>query len=262
MEKAMRPNGSAHRIFVLTTGLLMAFMGFGCTDSSDDPVSQPNVPPPDLQTELESILGSPNEKTSTNFKVIEVLEAGRYTYAKLNDARGDRWVAAPKTSVAVGDTVAVGNAALMENFTSPSLKRTFDQIHFANEIIVVGGKAGSVPGKKPVEAPKAVQVDPAAGGVTVEMVLSKPADFTAKPVRLRGQVVKFNAQIMGRNWIHIQDGSGSASKGTHDLTITTDATVRVGQTIEVVGNLVQNKDFGAGYNYPVLLQGATVKVLP
>ncbi|MEC9465216.1 MAG: hypothetical protein VX834_05505 [Myxococcota bacterium] len=74
----MRPNGSAHRIFVLTTGLLMAFMGFGCTDSSDDPVSRPNVPPPDLQTELESILGWPNEKKSTNLKVIEVLEAGRY----------------------------------------------------------------------------------------------------------------------------------------------------------------------------------------
>jgi hypothetical protein len=46
-------------------------------------------------------------------------------------------------------------------------------------------------------------------------------------VVLRGKVVKFNPQIMGKNWLHVRDGSGDANARTNDLTITTDVPAKV-----------------------------------
>ena len=261
-EKAVMLQLLSPRVFCRRVVLLVTLVGVGCTDLPKEATTQSAAKTSDLGAELESILGESPSKSSTNFEVFEVLEAGRYSYVRLKDGSGDRWVAAPKVTVAVGDRVTVGNAALMENFTSPSLKRTFEQIHFANEIKVVGDKPVAIPEKTDPASPAQTPVEPADGGLTIEKVMSDPAGVGSEPVRVRGRVVKFNAQIMGRNWIHIQDGSGNAKAGSHDLTITTDATVRVGQTIEAVGKLVQNKDFGAGYNYPVLLEEATIKVLP
>lgn len=40
-------------------------------------------------------------------------------------------------------------------------------------------------------------------------------------------MVKFNPQIMGKNWLHVRDGSGDANAHTNDLTITTDVPAKV-----------------------------------
>jgi hypothetical protein len=77
-------------------------------------------------------------------------------------------------------------------------------------------------------------------------------------VNVRGKVVKFSSQIMGKNWAHIQDGTGSA--GTNDLTVTTADTARVGDTVLVSGKITQNKDFGAGYKYALILEDGSVTV--
>ncbi|MBI5874437.1 MAG: hypothetical protein HZB81_01070 [Deltaproteobacteria bacterium] len=56
-------------------------------------------------------------------------------------------------------------------------------------------------------------------GYTVEELYAKKKELSVKNVSVRGKVVKFNAGIMGRNWVHLQDGSGKP--GTNDITITT-----------------------------------------
>ena len=249
------------RVFCRRIAVLVALCGWSCSDSPQPESPQVVAQAPDLASELESILGKSSDKSSTELVVTEVLEAGRYTYAKIKDGQNDRWVAAPQVDLSVGDRVIVGNAALMENFTSPSLKRTFDQIHFANEIKLVGGNPKVVSEKKEAEARSTIVVEAAADGLSIEKLMAAPGKYVTQTATVRGRVVKFNAQIMGRNWIHIQDGSGSPEAGNHDLTITTKATVKVGQTIEAVGKLVQNKDFGAGYNYPVLMEDAAIEVL-
>jgi hypothetical protein len=78
-------------------------------------------------------------------------------------------------------------------------------------------------------------------------------------VTINGTVMKFNGGILGRNWFHVQDGSGSAADGTNDITVTTDAVTQVGDVITVTGTVVVNKDFGAGYAYKVMLEGAKIK---
>jgi hypothetical protein len=79
-------------------------------------------------------------------------------------------------------------------------------------------------------------------------------------VTVRGKIVKFNGGILGTNWLHIQDGSGSAKDGSNDLTVTSDGGAAVGDVITATGTIAIDKDFGAGYAYAVILEKATVVV--
>ncbi len=83
-------------------------------------------------------------------------------------------------------------------------------------------------------------------------------ELAGKQVPLRGKVVKFLRQIMGKNWLHLQDGSGS--EGTNDLTVTTTVMVEVGDLVLVNGKVSVNRDFGYGYSYEVLLEDAEITV--
>jgi hypothetical protein len=84
------------------------------------------------------------------------------------------------------------------------------------------------------------------------------AELAGKQVTLHGKVVKVNNQIMNRNFLHLQDGSGDAASGTNDVTVTSDATAAMGDEIKVTGTVVVDLDFGAGYRYPLLVEKATI----
>lgn len=97
------------------------------------------------------------------------------------------------------------------------------------------------------------------GGKTVAEVYAEKDTLAGTAVAVRGKVVKVNAGIMDKNWLHVRDGSGE--EGTNDLTVTTTAELpAVGATVLVNGTLAVNKDFGMGYLYPVILEDATVTV--
>ncbi len=83
-------------------------------------------------------------------------------------------------------------------------------------------------------------------------------ELNGKPVTLHGKVVKVNNQIMDRNWVHLQDGSGDPADGSNDITITTQDTAKVNDLITVTGTLKVDLDFGAGYKYPLLVEEATI----
>ena len=101
----------------------------------------------------------------------------------------------------------------------------------------------------------------AEGGKTVAEVFAEKDALAGTPVTFRGKVVKTNPDIMGKNWLHVRDGSGE--EGTNDLTITTAGTLpNIGDTVVVTGNVTLNKDFGMGYAYDVLIEDAQVAVEP
>lgn len=116
----------------------------------------------------------------------------------------------------------------------------------------------------PMPATEASPVDlsgiaKADGGMTVAEVFAGKDGLAGKPVTFRGKVVKANNGIMGKNWIHVRDGSGS--DGTNDITVTTTtAQPNVGDTVLVTGPVGLNKDFGMGYQYDVIIEDAQVKV--
>jgi hypothetical protein len=115
----------------------------------------------------------------------------------------------------------------------------------------VGGAA-----KAPVTVTEVIPPPP--GGRSVADVWAQRTALAGKPVVVRGKVVKFLAGIMGRNWIHLQDGTGNAKDGTNDITVTTEATVAAGDLVTATGTLVIDKDFGSGYRYAAIVENATL----
>jgi len=107
-----------------------------------------------------------------------------------------------------------------------------------------------------LENEKIEGVAKAAGGYTVAEVYAKAAELGGKEILLNARVVKFSPNIMGTNWLHVQDGSGDEE--TSDLTVTTDGHAQVGDLVLVMGKLSVDKDFGAGYKYHVIIEGAKV----
>jgi hypothetical protein len=126
--------------------------------------------------------------------------------------------------------------------------------------------ASSTPAMPPHPTPEAPAanvdlsgIERAAGGKTVAEVFAEKDQLAGKPIILRGKVVKTNANIMGKNWLHVRDGSGA--EGGNDLTVTTTGTLpNVGDTVLLTGPVVLNKDFGMGYRYDVMVEDALVKV--
>jgi hypothetical protein len=201
--------------------------------------------------------------------VVETMEAASYTYVKVDTGKEQVWAAASHFDVKVGDRVVVPLEMAMENFHSQTLKRDFPLIYFVSAITREGeqGQPAMPPGHPPLGgaapsqgAPPVVKaIAPPAGGLSVAKVWADREALAGKSVLVRGQVTKFNSGILGRNWVHIQDGSGAASDGSNDLTITTLATVAVGDVITVKGTVAVKQDFGAGYTYAVVVQDASVE---
>ena len=96
------------------------------------------------------------------------------------------------------------------------------------------------------------------GGKTVQEVYQEKDKLKGKRVTLRGKVVKYNEGIMGKNWIHLRDGTGK--EPANDLTVTTQAKAKVGDTVLLEGIVTLDKDLGAGYNYDVIIEDAKVKI--
>ena len=200
-------------------------------------------------------------------KVLETMDAASYTYVRVKTATTEIWAASNTFKVAVGDEVVVPLDNPMEKFHSETLKRDFDVIYFAPRIAAPGApgsapSAQGMPGAGAVAATVVTEpIAPAPGGVTVASIVTGRKALAGKTVTVRGKVVKFNSAILGLNWLHIQDGSGSAKDGSNDITVTSAAGgASVGDVITVTGTVVVDKDFGAGYAYAVLIQNATITV--
>jgi hypothetical protein len=199
--------------------------------------------------------------------VVETVESGGYTYVQVDTGDKRVWAAAPKFRVAVGDTVTVPAGMPMAGYHSKTLNRTFDLVYFVPYVSVKGaeGSAGALSSAHaPVEVvEEPVQVDFAGiekppGGKNVSELFKEKTGLKGKEVLVRGKVVKFTAGIMGKNWIHLQDGTGE--KGTNDLTITTDSDAQVGDIVLIRGTVSTDKDFGFGYRYELIIEDARVTV--
>ena len=124
-----------------------------------------------------------------------------------------------------------------------------------------GAKAPARQGSAPAPAGKIEKIAKASGadGKTVAEVVSGKDALKGKTVTIRGKVVKASTAILGKNWIHLQDGSGSAANSTHDIVVTTTDTVAVGDIVNASGKVETNLDLGSGYKYAVLVQDAKVR---
>lgn len=194
-------------------------------------------------------------------EVLETKEVESYTYLRLKTRDGETWAAVSTAPVKKGDKVTIENVMVMKNFESKSLKKSFSTIVFGT--LAGAGKAGastSSGSAKPVAVgPVSVPKASGANARTVAEVFAKATELKDKPVRVSGKIVKYNAGIMGKNWIHLRDGTGVEADGTHDVLVTTVAPAKLGDVVTVSGTVRTNKDFGAGYTYKVLIEEASLQ---
>lgn len=191
--------------------------------------------------------------------VDEVIQTSNYTYLKVKENDTENWIAVTKMEAAAGETYYYNEGMEMKNFESKELNRTFESVYFVQEISKEPIIAGiPVPaghkGKGEGEKTDGISVAPADGSVSIADLYAKRADFAGKTIKMKGQVVKINDEVMGKNWIHIQDGTGSTED--FDLTITTLDKVAKGDVVTFEGTIALKKDFGYGYFYEVIMEDA------
>jgi len=206
----------------------------------------------------------PSPGANLKGEVLEVQNVEAYTYLRLKTKDGEMWSAVPKTTAAKGQKVELSNVTVMENFESKTLKRTFERIAFgqlvdpnAKPAAAAGNPHGASlpPGAPVAKVAKATGPD----AKTVAEVVSGRTALKDKNVTIRGQVVKVNSGILGKNWIHLQDGSGLAAAGTHDILVTTAETIAVGEVVNASGTVRTDVNVGPGYAYAVLVEDAKLR---
>ena len=200
-------------------------------------------------------------------EVLEVQTAEGYSYLRLKTRNGEEWAAVTSANVKPGAQVTIANAMLMSNFESKGMKRRFEKIYFGE--IAQGGAPTAMPAGVPAtphgttKTPSAAiaPVSKAKGpeGRTVAEVVKGRAKLKDKTVQVHGRVVKVNSGIKGKNWLHLQDGSGTAKDGTNDLIVVTADQAAVGDVVLARGTVRIDVVVGPGYAYEVLVEGATLK---
>lgn len=208
---------------------------------------------------------------SVSGNVIETMDSGGYTYVHVDAAARSIWAAAPQFPVKVGDRVSVPTVSPMQNYRSDTLARTFPLIYFAGKIRVAAAgssiakaadKSSPHPGSgraKPTAENEVVGIVKPDGGSTVGEVFDAGRGLAGSEVAIRGRVVKFSPRIMGTNWLHLQDGT-VGKNGSNDLIVTTDDVASVGDLVLIRGVVSADRDFGYGYTYDLMVEGAKVAV--
>lgn len=110
---------------------------------------------------------------------------------------------------------------------------------------------------KPSVAPSSPGSEPGtARTYTVAEIYSKKSELKGSLVKVHGNVVKVSQNIMGRNWVHIQDGTGS--EGSNKVVFRSlNEVPAVGSVVDAQGTLEIDKDFGFGYFYSVIVEDST-----
>lgn len=235
--------------------LLFAVIALSCASLgvSANPVAAPATPGQIAPAAAPVIRG----------EVLETKDVESYTYLRLKTSEGETWAAVPKAAVKKGEKVTVENVSIMTKFESTGMKRTFDKIAFGklagagSPIVSAAGPHGQAPSAAvvgDVKVPKATGPD----AKTVAEVITKSSQLKGKTVVVRGKVVKFTPEVMGKNWIHLRDGTGSAADKTDDILVTTKEQTKIGDVVVVKGLVQTDVDLGSGYSYKVLIDGATL----
>lgn len=195
-------------------------------------------------------------------KVTDVLEAAGYTYAEVDTGKEKVWAAAATTPLKVGDMVAFTTEMRMQNFHSSAMNRDFPIIYFVNRFVVDDESLANASTAmdsphdkiKPASSATVIKgINKAEGGNTIAEIHADKQKFNGKAIRVRGQVTKYNANVMGKNWLHIRDSST-----LDDLTITTSNASAIDAIVVVEGKLTLDKDFGYGYVYPLIVEDASL----
>lgn len=186
----------------------------------------------------------------------QTLPTTKYVYIFVKEGQEEYWIATNKQAITIGATYFFRDGLLKTNFESKEHHKTFDRIYFVSKLVSAdhANSAASSSLESPAQNPasvnsaqKKINLD---GSVKVSELVANPKKYSGKSIQVSGECVKVNLNIMGRNWIHLNDGSTK----NYDLVITSANAVDIGEKFTMTGIVVLDKDFGAGYKYDILLE--------
>ncbi|MEN8118805.1 MAG: OB-fold nucleic acid binding domain-containing protein [Bacteroidota bacterium] len=207
-----------------------------------------------------------NTNNSRIHKVVlqEVIQTSSYTYLRVKENDMDNWLAVPKMQAEIGGTYYYEGGMEMKDFHSKELGRNFESVFFLEKVATSPADTKNVAQAttytstvKSTVVRNEVKIDPAEGGITISELFSSKEKIAGKTVKIRGQVTKYNAAIMKKNWIHLQDGTDY--NGKFDLVVTSNQEFKVGDIVTIEGKVVLDRDFGYGYSYEILIEEAVAK---
>lgn len=199
--------------------------------------------------------------------VQEVIQVESYTYLYVLENGEKKWLAAPRMEAKIGEIYYYKGGMLMKNFKSTELDKTFDEVYFLSRIMnvdFVDANTGKVnkdnfvteaeTTREPLKLGMAY--DTIEGRVSLAELFENMSKYEGKKIKVAGKVTKFNAGILGKNWIHLSDGT--SYEGQNDLMITSQETAIINDEVILEGVIALNKDFGAGYFYKIILEEAVL----
>lgn len=240
--------------------LLLALVLFACNNTpkvveSEQATSQDNAP---IFQDEPAPAAEPENQAEHKVVALESMNTSRYTYLRVSENGEEFWVATALQDVKLGGTYYFQRALLKQNFPSQEFNRVFETLYLVSDLREqpMGTSTGmdAMP-EVPVSLEVTEPIKPTPGAIKISEIFANPAKFNGKKVKVTGKCVKINPMIMGRNWVHLQDGSGK----NLDLTITTMENIPLGAILTLEGTIATNKDFGAGYKYDVIMEGAALK---
>lgn len=226
---------------ILITAFLFLFF-LGCSNSSSHTKAEQAT-----GAELQALM----EKSEHTVTIEEVLHSGGYTYVNAREEGMLFWIAGPQSALQKGATLTLSAQMWMDDFKSSTLNRTFEAIMFVQEF---------EPLKHTKTQTKLPQIEPLAsinGSSSIKQLYSDAKKLSGTSVTVHARIVKISKGIMGKNWVHLIDGSSQSDDGVITAT-TTEENFALDDRMLVTGTLSADKDFGHGYFYPVILEDASL----
>lgn len=262
-----------HKLFMLLIGIVI--MMTTCKSNTEHiPVAGDNIV---AQTGSNPGALNNNDPKTHKVKVEEVIQTTQYTYLRVSEEDSTFWIAIQKREVEAGRFYYYINGLEMTDFESRELNRTFESIYFVQEIredpithdkskstvpthdmpgTTGEGNAGQTnpPHDRTSSEKMKIDIKLPEDCTSIAELFSNRNSYSQKTVTVYGQVVKVNNGIMGKNWIHIQDGTNDPDN--FDLTVTTQDEIKIGDIVKLKGIINLNKDFGYGYAYELIMEDA------
>ena len=239
------------------TFVLTIFLFFACKDKYK------TIPSEVINNNVENTNQVVNPEASKLHTVVinEILLTANYTYLNVTEGEKTFWIAVSSTDAKIGETYFYVGGLFKNNFESKALNRVFDELYLVGNLVSSkhGEQAGAVTAnnsevKELAAKSEKIHITPQKGSIKISEIVDNQKKYEGQTVQIDGECTKINIGIMGKNWIHLKDGS----KDDFDLVITSDALVDVGSVVTIKAEVVLNKDFGAGYKYDLILENGSI----
>lgn len=243
--------------YFIITFVLTIFLFFSCKDKHK------TIPSEVINNNIENTNQVLNPESSKLHTVVvnEILPTANYTYLNVTEGEKVFWIAVSSTDAKIGDTYFYVGGLLKNNFESKALNKVFDELYLIGNLVSSNhGNEVDSAGTDNMEvntlatSSEKIKITRQKGSIKISEIVNNPKKYEGQTVQIDGECTKINLGIMGKNWIHLEDGS----QDDFDLVITSDEMVDVGSVVTIKAEVVLNKDFGAGYKYDLILENGVI----